>query len=159
MSRGCTPWRCTLCRSVINCRLYMLSPTHCMCGTLSVPTPTLHVACPVALFVEWLHTAVAANSKITVSTSCNVSCVCVRAPCQMVPTVLLIPFNADLRISLAVRRFLRVFFCIVQLDLSGRNGITLEVCVAVVSTRTGCARSHPHTQTPTHAYMRTCIHA
>jgi hypothetical protein len=77
----------------------------------------------------------------------------------MVPTVLLIPFNADLRISLAVRRFLRVFFCIVQLDLSERNGITLEVCVAVVSTRAGCARSHPHPQTPTPAYMRTCIHA
>ena len=86
---------------------------------------------------------------------------CVFAPCQMVPTVLLIPFNADLRISLAVRRFLRVFFCIVQLDLSGRNGITLEVCVVVVRTSTGCARSQPPTQTPTYAYIhaRTCCRA
>ncbi len=51
----------------------------------------------------------------------------VVAPGQMVPTVLLIPFNADLHISLAVRRFLSVFFCILQLDLSGRSGIAIEV--------------------------------
>jgi hypothetical protein len=53
------------------------------------------------------------------------------------------------------QQFPPLFFCIVQLDLSERNGITLEVCVAVVSTRAGCARSHPHPQTPTPAYMRT----
>ena len=57
----------------------------------------------------------------------------VVAPCQMVPTVLLIPFNADLHISLAVQRFLSVFFCILQLDLSGRSGVAIEVRVVALA--------------------------
>ena len=46
---------------------------------------------------------------------------------QMVPAVLLIPFNADLRISLAVQRFLSLVFSVLQLELSGRSGVAMEV--------------------------------